>query len=1097
MSLFVEERFNTEIRYGVSGGPLWSTDIVEVQSGIESANVNWSSPLGQWQLGQDIYNKKETDYLINFFNTRMGRAVGFRFKDWSDYKVQLYPGVGTDGVATIVSSTLLQLFRRYHSNTRFIDKAVLKPVAGTVVLYRDGVALSTASYTVDTTTGLVQVPSGTAGHIWAWTGEFDKPARFDTDKLDANFVGYRESDGESLFEVSGLTIKEIRLQVGSTFIAPVLAVGVTPVVGPTPAPGPGPAPAPAPAPGSSSPPPPAPPPSTTPSIGPYVVSLPTPGPDTTTTPTTTDTSGATTLNALLTGSSTIINAPAGIYIISAPVVIPTGKTLQAAAGVSVVLRAADGYTGNMVTMTSVTGSSLKNVTVDGNQPNRSSTEGLNTADAVMISGGSGNTVQNVKFLQTPSYAVWSFNSPGLNVKYNDFQDCWEPIRVDGNNVVSSGSIDGNKLTNTSGFKSIQHIEAINTKNIQIKNNTFVGAGLAAPTSHGADGTWGNSIYIFDSDGYLVENNTVYASYWSGIVSGQNGTNATIQYNYFEPGVGRTQAAWIEQTGSDTVTFTKNILKGGLSVGDTGGDHLTLTSNDITVPAGGTGIDCNSAFRHGTISGNHIKQKTLGHTDKGMYLWDKSTAGVAISVTSNFIEGFSEGISINNPGGTGTVYGLTITGNTFSSNTTNIAIPGTLTIDASCTIQSASAPSPAPAPPPPSGSVSYPFGSRITSYATGAILPTDTTSNFDNFIKSQYNYWKANILKSTATGIGSIPAGAYWPQFSDPSFATVSEGVGYAMLLAVTMAGYDSNAQTIFDGLLKMVRAFPSTAAAAFTPDSFYAMSWRVGADGSDQGGGWPALDGDLDIALALVMANYQWGTTGTSFNYATEATRQIAGCKVGLNSTGTIIASQSQHDNRTSDYMLGHFRAFKKFTGNTFWDLAVQRQLWIVNYLQTNSSPTTGLLPDWVSNADTTNPVPSLTNTHDGGANQYEAQYSWNACRDPWRLGADYVLSGDPVVKQYIERMETFFNADTGGVVTNIVSGYYLNGSHIVAVNPGGYADPAFQCPIMVGAMCDTSYQTWLNANWTYTKAHPTNGYYSTEIQLLCAIVASGNWWTP
>jgi uncharacterized protein (TIGR02217 family) len=95
MSLFVEERFNTEIRYGVSGGPLWSTDIVEVQSGIESANVNWSSPLGQWQLGQDIYNKKETDYLINFFNTRMGRAVGFRFKDWSDYKVQLYPGVGT------------------------------------------------------------------------------------------------------------------------------------------------------------------------------------------------------------------------------------------------------------------------------------------------------------------------------------------------------------------------------------------------------------------------------------------------------------------------------------------------------------------------------------------------------------------------------------------------------------------------------------------------------------------------------------------------------------------------------------------------------------------------------------------------------------------------------------------------------------------------------------------------------------------------------------------------------------------------------------------------------------------------------------------
>lgn len=845
-----------------------------------------------------------------------------------------------------------------------------------------------------------------------------------------------------------------------------------------------------PPPGSPPPPPPAPTPT-----GTYMVTLPTPGAPSAPAPTTTDASGAATINALLAGAGTVIDLPSGTYMIGAPVVIPSGKTLEGASGAGVILKADNGYTGNMVELTSATGATVKNLVIDGNVANRSSVEGVNTANAIAISGGSGNTIQNVTFVRTPSYALWVFNSPGLNVKYNEFEECWQPIRIDGNNVAGTGTIEGNDFLNTNAFKSIQHIDAINTKSLTIKSNTFAGAGLLPATTHGFEGTWGNSIYIFDSDGYLVENNTVGANYWSSIVSGQNGTNATIQRNSFRHGAhggttGGLQSSWIEQLGSDSVTFTANVLVGGLSVGDTGGDHLTITYNNITVPVGGTGIDCNVSFKHGTVSHNTVTQEADARADTGIYLWNKTTVGTALSVTNNRVEGFDHAIGINNPGGVGTVYGLAITGNTFVADNANVWISSGITVDASCSIQSTSAPAPAPG----TGTGGYPFGSRLVPYAAGAIAPSDTTASMDAFIQQQYNAWVANILKTTPTPLGSIPAGGYWVQFSQSAFATVSEGMGYGMLICALMAGYDPTAQTKFDGLLATVRAFPcANYGGALNMTEL--MSWRVNANGTDGGGAWPALDGDLDIALALLMADRQWGSSGT-WDYRAIALAMIPQIKsYAFNGAGVVVeTSGAMHEGRTSDYMFGHFRAFKAATGDAFWDDAVTQQKRIVDYMQRNYAPATGLLPDWVGGADTATPF--LTTSVNDGGNPHENAYWYNACRDPWRIGSDYVLTGDADLKAVLSRMSSFFVATTGGVVTNIRNGYALDGTGLVAANPY-YIGSEFYNPMMVGALCDSRFQAWVDALWTYSKAHPETGYYGTEIQLLSAIVASGNWWTP
>jgi hypothetical protein len=389
---------------------------------------------------------------------------------------------------------------------------------------------------------------------------------------------------------------------------------------------------------------------------------------------------------------------------------------------------------------------------------------------------------------------------------------------------------------------------------------------------------------------------------------------------------------------------------------------------------------------------------------------------------------------------------------------------------------------------------YPFGSRRVAYASGVSTPSDTLASMDAFIKQQYDTWVANLYKTTPGGMGLLPAGAAWVQYSDPTFATVSEGMGYGMLITVLMSGYDGGAQQKFDALLSTVRAVRSKDYGGVINMSEL-MSWRVYANGTDAGAQWPALDGDMDIALALLMADVQWGSGGT-WNYKSIAQAMLAQIKsYAFDVNGNIVETAGvMHEGRTSDYMFGHFRAFKRATGDSFWDNAIAQQKRITDYMQRNYAPATGLLPDWVGGVDTANPF--LTTAVNDGGNPHEDGYWYNACRDPWRFGTDFAMTGDTDVKTYLTRMETFFSSTTGGAVTNIINGYALDGSGLVGANPF-CIDAAFYCPMMVGAICDVRFQSWLDALWTHAKAHPESTYYSTEIQLLSAIVVSGNWWTP
>ena len=61
---------------------------------------------------------------------------------------------------------------------------------------------------------------------------------------------------------------------------------------------------------------------------------------------------------------------------------------------------------------------------------------------------------------------------------------------------------------------------------------------------------------------------------------------------------------------------------------------------------------------------------------------------------------------------------------------------------------------------------------------------------------------------------------------------------------------------------------------------------------------------------------------------------------------------------RSSDFMTDHFRAFKELTGDSRWTNIIDKCFSLDSIIQTNFSPFTGLLPDFIQHTDST-PVPA------------------------------------------------------------------------------------------------------------------------------------------
>ena len=386
---------------------------------------------------------------------------------------------------------------------------------------------------------------------------------------------------------------------------------------------------------------------------------------------------------------------------------------------------------------------------------------------------------------------------------------------------------------------------------------------------------------------------------------------------------------------------------------------------------------------------------------------------------------------------------------------------------------------------PSPSVQRPFPQHL---GYGASRPSRfSQSQLDGHVQRAYDKWKARyLIDAGRDGAGRqrfrVALGKPGTNNHD---VTVSEGQGYGMVIVAHLAGYDDAAQEIFDGLWRFARAHPSEIDGRL-------MDWRVpGGEGNDS-----AFDGDCDMAYALLLADAQFGSDG-AIDYRAEFNRTIAGVlasTIGPQSHLPMLgdwtdpdgAKYNQETPRTSDFMPGHFRAFRRATGERVWDDVVDACQTVVDRLQANFSPETGLLPDFVQKGPRPADANFLEGPHDG-------DYNYNAGRDPWRLGTDALLNGDAASRRQAGTIAAWVAAQTSGDPSALRAGYRLDGSTWSGTN---YFTSFFAAPLGVAAMTRADLQAWLDAIYDAVYQRQED-YYEDSVTLLCLLVMSGNFWDP
>lgn len=385
----------------------------------------------------------------------------------------------------------------------------------------------------------------------------------------------------------------------------------------------------------------------------------------------------------------------------------------------------------------------------------------------------------------------------------------------------------------------------------------------------------------------------------------------------------------------------------------------------------------------------------------------------------------------------------------------------------------------------------PFPAHIP-YHKGILQPNHLSKEAqDDFICKAYDHWKSQYLVAVSTR--NSPEPQYRITAGSKKWSkSFSEGLGYGMMLVTYMSGYDPAAQTIFNGLLRFVNNNPSSIDKRL-------MAYQVPVQLSQRDS---AFDGDADIAFALLLADKQWGSDGP-VNYREEAITRINALfdsVIGKESLLPMLGDwvelngvkYNQFSIRSSDILPTHFKLFASVTSNHQWLLVDKRSHAVLEAIQKQYSPISGLVPDFIigpsisGSAFKPAPPSFLESIYDG-------HYFYNAARVPWRLGADALLNDDRSSHNQVRRMAEWAINIEKKDPSDIGPGYYLNGNRL---NNSSYLSKAFIGPFGVAAMNLENGQSFLNKAFDIC-TELKQDYYEDSIGLFCLLLMTGNYWLP
>ncbi len=345
-------------------------------------------------------------------------------------------------------------------------------------------------------------------------------------------------------------------------------------------------------------------------------------------------------------------------------------------------------------------------------------------------------------------------------------------------------------------------------------------------------------------------------------------------------------------------------------------------------------------------------------------------------------------------------------------------------------------------------------------AAGGAAPTPATGNgyqpatltaIDS--SAAYTTWKSKYVSACGDGSARVVKNGN---------ETVSEGIGYGMLLAVNNAD-----RATFDALWKYYQV---------RRNGNGLMNWKIDGCTTNATGQNGASDGDLDTAMALIMADKRW--TG----YSAGATALVGAIKAHeLTTAGSYSVLKPGDAYNGADclnysyFSPGYYRVFAKYTNDTSWNKLADDAYGALN---SAANGTTGLVPNWSNGS------------FQPGCASGDGNYGYDAARTPWRVAVDYVWFGTPAAKTYLSKLVTW----VGNGISVVGDGYTLSAASpavALSTNHNSTFTGAFSCAAMAYSQARTEEFA------TALKAIKDNTYYEESLRALYMLLLAGNFAPP
>lgn len=377
-------------------------------------------------------------------------------------------------------------------------------------------------------------------------------------------------------------------------------------------------------------------------------------------------------------------------------------------------------------------------------------------------------------------------------------------------------------------------------------------------------------------------------------------------------------------------------------------------------------------------------------------------------------------------------------------------------------------------PVPGISADWPFPRNAT-YPFGLKPNHLSQEDLNREVQRYFSLWREGFLSSE----GTPPKAWRIRRDAEYRYDTVSEGIGYGMLILVLMENPTNDTRRQFDGLWRYHQRHRN-------PRGL--MHWRIDRTGRVLGEN-SATDAEEDIAMALLMAHKQWGSTG-DVPYLEEARGLIDRIMLHeVDREGGYILKPGDvwggaEITNPSFFAPAYWRLFLAATGDRRWAKVLDANYDVVARILSRSS--TGLSPDWCD--------------ADGrpARGRFSHAYRYDAVRVPWRIGLDLLWNGPntaPSGNRLVHQLTRWISETTGASAARIVDGYTLSGRPI-----GKWNDPTFIGSFAISAQASGT-QGWLNHTYDRLLEQLEDPghqrYYQMSLGVLYLITLSGNWPNP